>query len=140
MSQDVMGTDGMTRVVPAYVQGFVDEAALSGLDATQADADDAMNVGEIRFADKLLTALVNMAVRSKRRQADLCAAMCRSGLQADQAQMTDALRELEAEGLIEHIVPLYDGGVLLSVTSRGIEKRGNGPRWALLSGANVLRV
>jgi hypothetical protein len=94
---------------------------------------------EASFADQLLSALATMAMRSKRRQADLCAALCRSNLDTDPKRVTEALRQLERSGCIEHLVPLYDGGVLMSVTSRGIEKLNAGPRWNMLDGAGFLR-
>jgi hypothetical protein len=46
-----------------------------------------------------------------------------------------ALRELQEQGCIEDLVPLYDGGILMSVTSRGIEHLSAGPRWTMLDGA-----
>ena len=82
------------------------------------------------FSTNLLRALATMAVRSKRRQADLSAVICRGGLSADRETIAAALRRLEKAGLIENIVPLYDGGMLISVTSRGIEQLNTIPRWA----------
>jgi len=86
------------------------------------------------FVTQLLCALAAMAVRSKRRQADLSAALKRSGLQATAQGVMSALRQLEQQGCIEDLVPLYDGGVLMSVTSRGIEHLSAGPRWTMLDG------
>ena len=104
------------------------------------ETDAASSTTVIRFTDQLLGALAGMAVRSKRRQADLSAAMARAGLMADQADMEDALAELQSNGMIENIVPLYDGGILVSVTSRGIERRGKAVRWgAAASGIDTLR-
>ena len=94
---------------------------------------------EANFADQLLSALATMAMRSKRRQADLCAALCRAKLDTDPKRVTEALRQLERSGCIEHLVPLYDGGVLMSVTTRGIEKLSSGPRWNMLDGAGFMR-
>jgi DNA-binding MarR family transcriptional regulator len=102
-------------------------------------SDDATDQPVALFADELLQALAAMAMRSKRRQADLCAALCRARLDTDPRRVTDALRQLERSGCIEHLVPLYDGGVLMSVTSRGIEKLNAGPRWNMLDGAGFLR-
>ena len=76
-----------------------------------------------------------MAVRSKRRQADLAAALCRGALESEAHEVGSALQQLEQAGFIEQIVPLYDGGVLLAVTSRGIEQLNTMPRWAMLDGA-----
>ena len=82
------------------------------------------------FDSRLLRALATMAVRSKRRQADLTAALCRGGLTAEQSAIAPTLRALELAGFIENLVPLYDGGMLMSVTSRGIEQLNTLPRWA----------
>jgi hypothetical protein len=84
------------------------------------------------LVDQLLTALAAMAVRSKRRQADLNAAMRRSGLAADGDAVGAALRQLERSGFIENLVPLYDGGMLMSVTSRGVETLNAHTRWPML--------
>jgi hypothetical protein len=84
------------------------------------------------LADRLLAALAAMAVRSKRRQADLSAALCRSGLEASSQLLGAALHELEHDGFIEHLVPLYDGGLLMTVTSRGVETLNARGRWPML--------
>lgn len=81
------------------------------------------------FALVLLRALTDMARRSKRRQADLTAALRGAGLQAEVSQVRAALRLLAAQGCIETLVPLSDGGLLLSVTTAGIERLGGGMRW-----------
>jgi hypothetical protein len=134
MPQDVNGMETLLQVRPEHGSGFENQLTLEGL-----GADAVGGAGAARFADKLLVALVSMAVRSKRRQADLCAAMARAGLRAERSEMDEALHELQGNGMIENIVPLYDGGVLLSVTSRGIERRTGGQRWAMLGGDVVLR-
>jgi hypothetical protein len=81
----------------------------------------------------LLKALTAMAVRSKRRQADLGAALRRAGLTAGREQILAALRDLEAAGCVEHLVPLSDGGLLLSVTTQGIERLGSSSRWDFMA-------
>ena len=95
---------------------------------------------EAQFATTLLAALASMAVRSKRRQADLAAALRRSGLVAEPAALSAALRHLQEIGCIEDLVPLYDGGVLMSVTSRGIEQLNSGPRWTMFDMPNFRRL
>jgi hypothetical protein len=91
---------------------------------------DALDDEPESFDSRLLRALATMAARSKRRQADLSAALCRSGLAPERDALAPALRALELAGFIEHLVPLYDGGMLMSVTSRGIEQLTAIPRWA----------
>ena len=78
--------------------------------------------------DALLTALANMAVHSHRRQADLDVAVLRAGLIAGPDRLRIALRRLQDDGCVERVVPLADGGVLVSVTGRGIERLSQGPR------------
>ena len=107
--------------------------------AARADADCAPAEDSKSFTDRLLQALATMAVRSKRRQADLSAALARANLDTDPHRVTEALRQLEKSGSIEHLVPLYDGGVLMSVTSRGVESLSAAPRWTMLDGAGLLR-
>ncbi len=74
------------------------------------------------FLEALLAALTDMAVRSPRRQADLAVALRRSGIEAPAPTMRQALAALEADGCIEHLVPLADGGLLMQVTAHGIER------------------
>lgn len=118
--------------IAAHLVAFDGDAAQDGI-----GLDDGLQ--QANFADQLLSALATMAMRSKRRQADLCAALCRANLDTDPKIVTEALRQLERSGCIEHLVPLYDGGVLMSVTTRGIEKLSAGPRWNMLDGAGFLR-
>jgi hypothetical protein len=81
------------------------------------------------FAVVLLQALTSMAMRSKRRQADLMAALHGAGLPADPPRVRAALRLLHLQGAIEHLVPLSDGGLLLSVTHRATVSAAPAPDW-----------
>lgn len=74
------------------------------------------------FDDALLAALAGMAVKSPRRQADLFVAARRFGLTAAQDHLRVALTHLQADGCVDRVVPLEDGGVLVSITNRGIER------------------
>ncbi len=74
----------------------------------------------------LLEALGEMAVRSKRRQADLTVALRRAGVSAPRERITAALEDLFDKGYIDDIIPLSDGGLLLCVTSLGIDRMGGG--------------
>jgi len=73
------------------------------------------------FLDALLAALTEMAVLSPRRQADVAVAIRRAGLSATQEVLAAALAQLRDEGCIEAPLVLSDGGILISVTMRGIE-------------------
>ena len=126
-------TAGMT----SYTSSVAPRAGLAP--APHADTASAPAEGGKSFTDQLLQALAAMAVRSKRRQADLSAALARANLDTDPHRVTEALRQLERSGCIEHLVPLYDGGVLMSVTSRGVECLSAAPRWTMLDGAGLLR-
>lgn len=81
------------------------------------------------FAVVLLQALTRMAVRSKRRQADLTAALRGADIQAEPARVRSALKILRAQGAIENLVPLSDGGLLLSVTQKGSSRAAPAPEW-----------
>jgi hypothetical protein len=72
----------------------------------------------------ILKAVADMALRSKRRQADLQAALRRAGIEAGRARILDVLEILCAQRWVENIVPLLDGGVLLGVTGLGLEVAG----------------
>lgn len=130
---DVMEIDTTSADFIGYLPALHNDQHETSADIAEYEAHEAA------FTDQLLGALATMAVRSKRRQADLCAALRRAGLDHNPERVTDALRRLEQDGCIEQLVPLYDGGVLMSVTSRGIEKLGAGPRWTMLDGAGTLR-
>jgi len=84
--------------------------------------------------DALLAALASMAVRSHRRQADLGVATRRAALSMGADKLQLALLRLQEDGCIDSIVPLTDGGVLLSVTSRGIERLSLTSRRYVVSG------
>jgi hypothetical protein len=91
--------------------------------ARGADLDDA------DFAVVLLQALTNMAARSKRRQADLSAALYGADIVVDPSRVRSALKLLQAQGAIENLVPLSDGGLLLSVTLKATERPIPAPQW-----------
>lgn len=73
------------------------------------------------FLNALLAAVTEMAVLSPRRQADVAVAIRRAGLAATPAAMRQAVDTLSEEGCIERPLHLSDGGILVSVTMRGIE-------------------
>jgi hypothetical protein len=72
--------------------------------------------------DALLAALAEMAVRSHRRQADVFIAVRRAGLTAGVEHLNEALLRLRRDGCVDQVVVLADGGILLSVTGRAIER------------------
>ena len=106
------------------------EAGGVGAEAPQRDADA---LAEEDFAAVLLRALIDMAARSKRRQADLMAALRGAGLPVDPESVRAALRTLRRQGCIENLVPLTDGGLLLSITTSAIERLGPSPQWLPLA-------
>jgi len=120
--QDISDIEAIDRVLDGAITGQMQSVSTASYPAVDDDSES--------FDARLLRALATMAVRSKRRQADLSAALRRGGLTSESAQISTALRALELAGFIEHIVPLYDGGMLMSVTSRGIEQLHVMPRWA----------
>lgn len=74
------------------------------------------------FHDALLAALTQMAALSPRRQADVAVAMRRAALATPADGVAPALDRLRADGCIEQPLHLSDGGILVSVTMRGIER------------------
>ena len=71
--------------------------------------------------DALLAALTEMAALSMRRQADVAVAVRRAGLALDQDAVAAALEQLGTDACIGPPLYLSDGGILVSVTVRGIE-------------------
>ena len=80
------------------------------------------------FELEVLAAMADMALRSKRRQADFDAAMRRAGLETGLLGRQAALNRLHDHGFIDKLVPLSDGGVLLSVTALGLDRLGGARR------------
>ncbi len=80
------------------------------------------------FVLDVLAAVTDMALRSKRRQADLDAAIRHAGLDAGPSRRLAALERLCAQGWIDKVVELSDGGVLMSVTALGLERLGGARR------------
>ncbi len=76
------------------------------------------------FVLDMLAAVAEMALRSKRRQADLDAAMRHVGIKAGSAWRLAALERLRINGYVDKVVMLSDGGVLLSVTAPGLDRLG----------------
>ena len=89
------------------------------------------------FAALLLMALTDMAARSKQGQADLVAALRGAGLVAEPRRVRAALRLLQSHGAIENLVPLSDGGLLLSVTQAASEQFGSVSQWLPLDDIKV---
>jgi len=76
------------------------------------------------FVLDVLAALAEMALRSKRRQADLDAALRHAGIAAARPRMIAAVDRARSQGWVDKVIELADGGVLLSVTARGLERLG----------------
>ncbi len=89
-------------------------------------------IDELDFCSMLLAGLATMASKSKRRQADLDAVLRRTGLRASPDRIKAALRHLETTACIREIVPLYDGGLLLTVTNLGMDTLGRASDWRFL--------
>lgn len=104
---------------PAIAEAVDGEMCASfGLSIADVETDDADD-DAAAFAERLLIALSAMAARSKRGQADLTAVLCAAGIPADPGRVRAALGRLQAQGCVQNLVPLSDGGMLLSVTPNG---------------------
>ncbi len=77
---------------------------------------------QMEFTNALLEALAGMAVRSPRRQADLGVSLRRAGLDPDPERVAFALQDLLDDGCVGGMVELSDGGMLLTVTTTGIDR------------------
>lgn len=72
----------------------------------------------------VLRALAAMARGSKRHQAELGVALQRAGLSLSAVEQHGVVARLRDAEFIEQVIPLDDGGVLLSVTSAGMQRAG----------------
>jgi hypothetical protein len=93
-----------------------------GATTDQGDRSLALTEG---FVHEVLVAVADMALRSKRRQADLDAALWSAGMTDGRDRRLAALERLREEGCVEKVVELSDGGVLLSVTALGLDRLGS---------------
>jgi hypothetical protein len=84
------------------------------------------------FAAVLLRGLIGMASRSQRREADLMAVVRGANLVADPVRVRGAVRLLQEQGCVKNVLPLSDGGVLLTVTRLAMEQSGPAPKWLSL--------
>ncbi len=101
------------------------------------EPDRAAGFDDADFVVVLLQALTTMAARSKRRQADLIAALRGADITADPSRVRAALKVLHGQGAIGNLVPLSDGGLLLSVTQHASERVGTPPEWLPLDALDV---
>ncbi len=100
--------------------------------ASHSGRDYVEEMGSQDFRDALLESLVTMASKSKRRQADLSAALRRAEINATVEQVRDAVAQLQSGGCIRELVPLYDGGLLVTVTNMGMDRSSRNPHWRFL--------
>lgn len=67
------------------------------------------------FDAALFRALHGMAIKSPRFQADVQAAMRHAQLTTHPARLAAALQRLEVAGRVSNLIPLSDGGLLITV-------------------------
>ena len=79
------------------------------------DSDRQLDVS-ISPTQRAAVALIKMASRGTRSQADFAAALRGAGIVLTRAESEALLRELADGGLIENPILLLDGGVLVTVT------------------------
>ncbi len=91
----------------------------SSLTAPSVGAEPAMSL-EMTMA--VLRAVAAMARASKRHQAELGVALQRAGLALSISQQEVVVARLRDAELIETVIPLDDGGILVSVTSGGMQR------------------
>jgi hypothetical protein len=113
---------------------FLNDSALGLVEQTEMQVSAAGGhrvdgMDDADFAIVLLQALTRMAARSKRCQADLTAALRGADIVTEPSRVRSALKILRAAGAIDNLVPLSDGGLLLSVTQTGSGLPGAPPEW-----------
>lgn len=126
MKNEHDGRSYHTDTLPEPAEGV---STAQSVPVAQPPASAAMDDAE--YAMHLLMALTSMSSRSKRRQADLVAALRGAHLPAEPRKVRAALRLLQAQGAIENLVPLSDGGLLLSVTQAATSQFGGLSQWLL---------
>ena len=100
----------------------ISPAGLSGAGfATQAEEQPVVTEG---FVLDVLAAAADMALRSKRRQADLDARLRHAGIEAGAPGGWPRWNGCACRGASTSVVELSDGGVLLSVTAAGLDRLG----------------
>ena len=67
------------------------------------------------FDESLFRALHAMAIKSPRFQADVHAAMRHANISASAIGIATALQRLEVAGRLSNLIPLSDGGLLVTV-------------------------
>jgi hypothetical protein len=77
--------------------------------------DDSTPFSAEAFDAALFRALHAMAIKSPRFQADVQAAMRHANLTAHPARLAAALQRLEVAGQVSNLIPLSDGGLLITV-------------------------
>lgn len=80
-----------------------------------------MKDGEGPSEQQVIRGLVQMAGLSSRSQADLGAVMRKAGIPARLEVIVTILDRLRAAGLVEGVIPLSDGGVILTVTPKAMQ-------------------
>lgn len=92
-----------------------EDAPHSDDDASASRPDDATPPTAEAFDAALFRALHAMAIKSPRFQADVQAAMRYASLSAHPAKLAAALQRLEVAGQVSNLIPLSDGGLLITV-------------------------
>lgn len=113
---------------PTHIAAVADAAGSYGAPIRDdAEEDELPGLGE-NFVVDVLAAVAGMALRSKRRQADLDAALRCAGVECESARRLAVLERLRTRGYVDKVVELSDGGVLLSVTALGLDRLGGARR------------
>ncbi len=102
----------------------------TAMESVCSDADfrlDILDDDELPYA--LLAALVAMARKNARFQADVDAAVKRRGILASPGRLKQALTCLKDAKLLERLIPLYDGGMLVTPTNAAMDTIGGGLSW-----------
>lgn len=79
------------------------------------NANHSTSVDRQDFDEALFRALYAMAIKSPRFQADVHAAMRYAKLSAQPTGLSAALQRLEVAGRVSNLIPLSDGGLLITV-------------------------
>lgn len=116
----------MNKVLEATIGFAGDSTAASEPFVRSGTQEGRSGLADIGVATSALRAFASMARASQRHQAEVDAALHRSGLTLDAKNRQSVLRYLTKEGCIDGQIPLSDGALILTVTAVGMSRAGLG--------------
>ena len=115
----------LVKVLDSII-GTVGDNVLTAEPAVRGGETARTGLADVAQAMAALRAFASMARLSQRHQAEVEAALHRSGLAIDGRRRDAILRYLADEGCVDGQIPLSDGAMILTVTAIGMTRAGLG--------------